>query len=126
MVRTECKDDARGVAQLVKRVDQLADCAIDAQQLIVQFARVRPVPMSNGVGCRKRNGEHIDSWSFAQLERVDAGECEVGGDIVHPRKFNDVVSANARVRREPMREGELLSRILDGDGVPFRVFRFCE
>src|SRR6185437_14771317 len=45
--------------QLAQRIEELAEPAVDVEQLVVDFTRVRPERMADGIGGRERDDEEV-------------------------------------------------------------------
>src|SRR5262249_9906040 len=81
--------NARRVAQLVERVDEDAEIAIEPHDLVVQLARIGTKAVSDGVRRRERYGENVGLWSGAQSHSIHAGQRSLCDQRVHRWKLGE-------------------------------------
>jgi hypothetical protein len=76
-------NDARAVAHRVEGIEESAERAVDPQDLVTDLARVGTIGVTDGIGRRQADGQHVRLRPEAELERGDAFERELEGDFVH-------------------------------------------
>ena len=122
MVAGEREDDARRVTDCEQRIDERAEIAIDAQQLIVQLFRVGTVLVPDGVGCRERDIEQIGALRIgAELQLFQPGQRKAQCQLVHHRKIRQHSGGHCRIVGYRVRKQKITSQRLDRHTVWFRV-----
>lgn len=87
----------------------------------MQFAGVRPPPVSHRIRGRKRDGEEVGLGTRTQTERPNAGPGEVERQFVHIREPDDQIPCEHRIGGEPMREARLLTPRFGGGVVKLGI-----
>ena len=72
MIGCESDDNVRRIAELVERIEERSEVAIEAENLIVELARIWPIRVSDRVGRRQRDRQDVSLRSCAQLQRLEA------------------------------------------------------
>ena len=85
MIRCERQHDAISGNECRERVEEGAEPLVEAQYVVVHFARVGPVCVADGIGGGKRDREQIGRLAVAQRECTGSIECERERQRIHPR-----------------------------------------
>src|SRR5689334_6083361 len=104
MVRGEREDDRGRVAQLVQRIDERTEGAVEVEDVVVLLARIRAVAMADIVRRRQRDGQDVRLWATPGVERPEPFEGRVQRELVHHRRSWERARRTRRVVGEYVRK----------------------
>ena len=81
------------------------------------FARVRPVPVADVVRAGERDREDVGLRPPAEIERAQAGQRGVEGELVHPRRVRKLTAGADGVARQSVRKRDVPAVVLLHHGI---------